>query len=225
MRAIDVDERRARLALRHHLLPGTRTDDLPLLADDLVALHSSDPVTVYLSAMARMARPSIEAVERALYADRSLIRHHAMRRTLWVATPAVVRQMHAAATRRLVAPERKRLAGMLAQSGIDDPDAWLDQAREQTLGYLHAHGPTTARDARAAGPGPSAAVAAGAGDAMAGKCLGAHPGADPARFRGRDPPHPPDRQLGERRLPLRRRGPVAPGRRRRPGGASPRRSS
>ena len=37
---MDVDERRARLAVRHHLLPGTRIDDLPQLADDLVALHS-----------------------------------------------------------------------------------------------------------------------------------------------------------------------------------------
>ena len=128
VRAIDVDERRARLALRHHLLPGTRTDDLPRLADDLVALHSTDPVTVYLSAMARMARPSIEAVERALYADRSLIRHHAMRRTLWVATPAVVRQMHAAATRKLVAPGARADRGNARASGIDDPDAWLDEA-------------------------------------------------------------------------------------------------
>jgi hypothetical protein len=142
---MDVDERRARLALRHHLLPDSRTDDLPQLADDLVALHSSDPVTVYLSALARMARPAIEAVERALYTDRTLIRHHAMRRTLWVATPEVVRQMHAAASRKLVLPERKRLAGLLAQSGIDDPGRWLAQARDQTLAYLNIHGATTAR--------------------------------------------------------------------------------
>ena len=101
----------------------------------------SDPLTVYLSAMARMRQPSIAAVEQALYADRSLIRHHAMRRTLWVATPAVVRQMHAAATRKLVAPEHKRVAGLLVQSGIDDPDAWLAQAREQILAYLATTGP------------------------------------------------------------------------------------
>ena len=84
---ISDEERRARLAERHRLLPRTRTDDLTQIADDLVALHSTDPVTVYLSAMARMANPSIAAVERALYADRTLIRHHAMRRTLWLATP------------------------------------------------------------------------------------------------------------------------------------------
>ena len=59
MRRIEVGERRARLAARHHLLARTRTDDLPRLANDLVAFHSTDPVTVYLSAMARMRNPSI----------------------------------------------------------------------------------------------------------------------------------------------------------------------
>jgi hypothetical protein len=91
------------LAERHRLLPRTRTDDLPQIADDLVALHSSDPITVFLSAMSRMVHPSIEAVEQALYTDRTLIRHHGMRRTLWVATPPVVRLIHAAATRDLLA--------------------------------------------------------------------------------------------------------------------------
>jgi hypothetical protein len=102
---IENEERRARLAERHLLLARTRTDNLPQLADGLVTLHSSDPVTVFLSAMARMVHPSIEAVEQALYTDRSLIRHHGMRRTLWVGTPHVVRLMHAAATRDLLATE------------------------------------------------------------------------------------------------------------------------
>ena len=118
---ISDDERRARLAERHRLLPRTRTDDLTVMADDLVALHSTDPVTVYLSAMTRMVHPSIAAVERALYADRSLIRHHAMRRTLWLATPEVVRQLHAAATRKLVRPEHKRVIKLLTESGVADP--------------------------------------------------------------------------------------------------------
>ena len=119
---IDVEERRARLAERHRLLPRTRTDDLPQIADDLVALHSSDPVTVFLSAMARMAHPSIAAVEQALYVDRSLIRHHGMRRTLWVATPPVVQLMHAAATRDLLTNERRRTSQLLAASGVQDPE-------------------------------------------------------------------------------------------------------
>jgi Winged helix DNA-binding domain len=143
---IDVEERRARLAERHRLLPRTRSDDLPQLADDLVALHSSDPVTVFLSAMARMAHPSLAAVEQALYVDRSLIRHHGMRRTLWVATPPVVQLMHAAATRDLLANERRRTSQLLAASGVDDPEGWLADAEKQVLADLREHGPSTARE-------------------------------------------------------------------------------
>ena len=143
---IDAEERRARLAVRHRLLPSVRNDDLPRVADDLVALHSSDPVTVYLSAASRMVAPSIEAVERALYKDRSLIRYHGMRRTLWVATPEVVRLIHAAATRDLIPAERRRTAALLAASGIADPERWLDEAAEQVLADLHEHGPSTARE-------------------------------------------------------------------------------
>jgi hypothetical protein len=143
---IDAEQRRARLAERHRLLPRTRTDNLPQIADDLVALHSSDPVSVFLSAMARMVHPSVEAVEQALYADRSLIRHHGMRRTLWVATPPVVRLMHAAATRDLLATERRRTGQLLAASGVADPELWLAEAEKQVLADLREHGPSTARE-------------------------------------------------------------------------------
>src|SRR5215212_1162860 len=143
---IDAEERRDRLAVRHHLVPSSRIDDVPQIADDLVALHSSDPVTVYLSATARMRSPSLAAVDKALYEDRSLIRHHGMRRTLWVSTPEVVRLIHAAATRDLIPGERRRTAALLAASGIDDPERWLDEAAEQVLADLHEHGPSTARE-------------------------------------------------------------------------------
>jgi hypothetical protein len=144
-RTIGVEERRARLARRHRLLPTTRIDDVARIADDLVALHSTDPVTVYLSAMARMRRPSVAAVEKALYDDRSVVRHHAMRRTLWVGTPDVVRLMHAAATRKLIGPEHRRTAKLLEENGIDDPEAWLADARDQVVAALEEHGPMTAR--------------------------------------------------------------------------------
>src|SRR4051812_11140300 len=145
---ITVEARRARLARRHRLLPESRVDGpgaVARIADDLVALHSSDPVTVFLSAMVRMREPSVEAVERALYVDREVVRHHAMRRTLWVATPDVVRLMHVAATRKLAAPERRRTARLLSENGVADPEVWLAEARRQVLGALHEHGPLTAR--------------------------------------------------------------------------------
>ncbi|MEP7090608.1 MAG: winged helix DNA-binding domain-containing protein, partial [Nocardioidaceae bacterium] len=144
-RIVTVEERRARLARRHRLLPEDRVDSVATIADALVALHSTDPVTVFLSAMVRMQHPSVAAVEQALYADREVVRHHAMRRTLWVATPAVVRLMHAAATRRLVAPEHRRIAKLLADNGVDDPEQWLAEARDHVLAALETHGPLTAR--------------------------------------------------------------------------------
>jgi len=93
-----------------------------------------------------MAHPSIAAVEQALYVDRSLIRHHGMRRTLWVATPPVVRLMHASATRDLLANERRRTSQLLAASGVENPERWLADAEEQVLADLREHGPSTARE-------------------------------------------------------------------------------
>ncbi len=145
VRRIDVAERRDRLARRHLLLEDQRTDDVSTIADALVALHSSDPVSVYLSAMVRMRHPAVSAVERALYDERSVVRHHAVRRTLWVATPEVTRVLHAAATRKLAGAEHRRTAGLLAANGVADPDGWLETAREHVLAALDEHGPLTAR--------------------------------------------------------------------------------
>ena len=144
-RCIDAAERRARLAVRHRLVPSRRTDDVVAIADDLVALHSSDPVTVYLSVLARMANPTLAAVEKALYDDRTLLRHHAMRRTLWVAGPETIRFAHAAATVDLHRVQYRMLATALAGAGVPDPDNWIATGRSTVLATL-ADGPTTARD-------------------------------------------------------------------------------
>lgn len=152
LRTVTAQERRDRLARRHLLLPDSRVDDVATVADALVALHSTDPVTVHLSAAARMRSPSIAAVEQALYDDRAVVRHHAMRRTLWVATPPVARRMHAAATRRLVGPERRRLEGLLAANDVEDPRGWVAHAAGLTLETLREHGPMTARSLGTAVP-------------------------------------------------------------------------
>jgi Winged helix DNA-binding domain len=144
-RHIGDDERRSRLATRHRLVSSHRTDDVVAIADDLVALHSTDPVTVYLSALARMRNPSLSAVEKALYDDRTLVRHHAMRRTLWVGGHEAVRLAHAAATVDLHRVQYRNLCTALSGAGIADPDAWIATGRTTLLEAL-ADGPTTARD-------------------------------------------------------------------------------
>ena len=86
MRRITDDQRRHRLAVRHHLATGARASDVTTLAGDLVGLHGSDPATVFLSAAARLKKPAgaVAALERALYDDRTLVRTLCMRRTMFV---------------------------------------------------------------------------------------------------------------------------------------------
>jgi winged helix DNA-binding protein len=145
VRRIDAEQRRARLAVRHHLTPAARTDDVVAIADDVVALHSTDPVTVYLSVLARMRHPALAAVDDALYAKRTLVRHHAMRRTLWVGGHEVVRLAHAAATVDVHRVQLRNLVAALGEAGIDEPDAWIAAGRTKVLDLL-ADGPTTARE-------------------------------------------------------------------------------
>ncbi len=148
---ISDGQRRARLAVRHRLTPSRRTDDVATIADSVVALHSSDPVTVYLSIAARMAHPTLAAVDTALYRlradqEHTVLRHHAMRRTLWVMTPEVAVLAHAASTTGLIGPERKRLIQLIEASGVaENGEAWLDDARRGTLAALHRLGVATAR--------------------------------------------------------------------------------
>ncbi len=111
-----------------------------------MALHSSDPASVFLSALARMRHPSISAVEAGLYEARTVIRFHAMRRTLWVATPTVARMAHASSTTKLVGPEHRRFVKLLADNGISDHgDDWIVSAKEQVLAALHRAGEATTR--------------------------------------------------------------------------------
>ena len=132
---ISVEERRRRLAVRHLLTPSARVETVDQVAGALVALHSSDPATVYLSAALRLRVPSIEAVDRSLYDDRRLLRHHAMRRTLWAMTPATTIAAHAGFTRKIAAAERRRTGKLF---GLDD--AGIDDAIERVSRAVRDHG-------------------------------------------------------------------------------------
>lgn len=155
-RHVSDTERRARLVTRHRLAPHTRTDDVVAIADDLVALHSTDPVTVYLSAAARMDAPALAPVETALYTDRTLIRHHAMRRTLWVFGRGHAALAHHGATAGVAAVQLRALLTQLAAAGVAEPQAWYAAAATQVLDVLAQRGPTTAREIGAALPGLAA---------------------------------------------------------------------
>ncbi len=134
---ITIEDRRARLSSRHRLTSSQLTDDVVQISQDLVGFHSSDPTSVYLSAAARMRNPSIEAVQRAIYIDRKLVRHHAMRRTLWVHPISQAIVAHAATTTKYVETERTRLVKMLEDSaGLTDGAGWYETASESVVNIL-----------------------------------------------------------------------------------------
>ena len=75
--------------------------DVPTAAGDLVGLHASDPVTVYLAAAARVDGLKVADVERALYEESApVLRMLGMRRTLFVLPVDLAPVVHAACTRR-----------------------------------------------------------------------------------------------------------------------------
>ncbi len=147
MRKIGVRERRVRLGLRHRLAGGTQAGDPVTAARSLVAVHSTDPSTVYLSLLLRMTGGATGTVERALYEDRALIRLLGMRRTVFVTTLDTAPVIQAACSRAVAANERRKVLGWLAESGVsDDVEGWLTGTEQVALSALTARGEATAAE-------------------------------------------------------------------------------
>jgi Winged helix DNA-binding domain len=111
----------------------------------MVALHSSDPVTVHLSAAARVEGFVPRDLEVALYERKTLVRMLGMRRTLFVVALDVAAIMDEACTKALVEPQRRRLVGLIEAQGIaKDGARWLARASAATLDALRARGEAAA---------------------------------------------------------------------------------
>ena len=127
-----MDERRARLAVRHRLALGAQARNPLEAAQSMVVLHSTDAPTVFLSVWARTKRFEVADLEQALYDDRSLVRMLAMRRTLWVVPRELVAVVHAAASRAVAARERRRLEDAASRTAEDDR-RWVDEVEAAAL--------------------------------------------------------------------------------------------
>ncbi|MFD5478134.1 winged helix DNA-binding domain-containing protein [Streptomyces hawaiiensis] len=146
-RYIGVDERRARLALRQRLAGRAGAGTPEEVAGALVALHGTDPATVYLAVGARLANPArtVEETGRALYEDRSLVRMHGMRHTVFVFPTALTAVVHASTGLVVAARERAALLKHMAAAGAPDA-AWLKEVEESTLAALARRGQATAAE-------------------------------------------------------------------------------
>ncbi|MFJ1751329.1 winged helix DNA-binding domain-containing protein [Kitasatospora sp. NPDC088134] len=153
----DDDQRRARLAVRHCLAPGARADRAERAVDALVAVHATDPATVFLAVSARLAVPGVADTERALYRDGTVLRRHGMRNTLFVVPAELAPVVHASTTAKLAARERARMLKDFAASGRDA--AWTARIEAAVRSALADAAPDAlAPDATAAAPDPEAGL-------------------------------------------------------------------
>jgi hypothetical protein len=136
---IEVGERRARLAVRHHLAPAVRARKASSVARAMVALHATDPASVFLAAWARMRDPSVAEIETALYDERALVRTLGMRRTMFVVPIELMPVVQAACTRAIAAKERRLLVELLTRAGIaGDAEGWLREVEDSATAALAA---------------------------------------------------------------------------------------
>lgn len=142
MRRVGIEERRARLGLRHRLATSALAPAPEEAARAVVALHATDPATVFLSVRARTARVGVEAIEHALYERRSLVRMLGMRRTVFVVPAELAPVVQASCTVPIAARQRRTYTRFLTDAGVGD-GAWLKEVEESTALALAARGEAT----------------------------------------------------------------------------------
>ncbi|KRD13069.1 hypothetical protein ASE48_30825 [Mycobacterium sp. Root265] len=151
MRSFTLAERRARLARRHFL--GDQGTDAATVTSALVGLHATDPATPYLSLWARIPGFDRADLDATLYRERTLVKHLAMRRTLWVVRADGISAVQAASSDRVADSESRKLIADVEKAGVaTDGAEWLRTACAAVLAYLEANGPTGATQLRTALP-------------------------------------------------------------------------
>ena len=142
MQRITVEQRRIRLGARHQLAEKASGLAPAAIVSELVALHATDVASVFLSLAARATDVSPDAITKALYDDRTLIRMLGMRRTMFVVpteSAAVVQHSSSAA---VAARLRRALVKELA-AVVADPEPWLTALEDSVVGLLRRTGGMT----------------------------------------------------------------------------------
>jgi hypothetical protein len=105
---------------------------------------------VHLAAWARVDGVTVADVDKALYVDRTLVKHLCMRRTLFVFRRELFGVIQAAASDRVADQERRRLVKQVEKAGlVEDGAVWLEEASAATLRALAVLGEATSTELRA----------------------------------------------------------------------------
>jgi hypothetical protein len=146
VRTVSVQQRRRSIVGRHHLDGSGASPEEVTQA--LLALHATDPASVYLSVLARSTRTTLADVSEAMYERRSLVRWMAMRRTLFLLPRGDVPVIQAAVSAPLAATLRRRLISLLERNGSEPPiegevGRWLAALEARVEAALRARGTAT----------------------------------------------------------------------------------
>jgi hypothetical protein len=105
---------------------------------------------VYLSAWARVEGVTIADLDRAIYSDRDLVRHLAMRRTLFVFPRETLGFAQAGASSRVAAGERRNLIRDVEAAGLHrNGQRWLTEASQAVVEALSDGREATSSELRA----------------------------------------------------------------------------
>ena len=137
------------LAHKQHLLPASRHIDLIQVTRDILALHATDPTGPYLSLWARVPGFRREALEAALYEERTLAKRLCMRVTLHILPSDELPYFYRAFSRAFFerrAPLEFRPASLLVRAGLcdeEDAKALLEDLERRIVARLAERGPLT----------------------------------------------------------------------------------
>jgi Winged helix DNA-binding domain len=136
----------------------------------MVCLHATDPATVYLSAWARVEGMKVTDLDRALYVERPLVKHLAMRRTLFVFPRETMGVAQSGASNRVAEAERRRLIRDVEKAGLHrNGERWLSGAWEQVLATLSDGRESTSSELRDEVPLLEGSIAYGEGKSWGGQ--------------------------------------------------------
>jgi hypothetical protein len=146
LRTVSVQQRRRSIVRRHHLDGSGASPEEVTQA--LLALHATDPASVYLSVLARSNGSTLADVSEAMYERRSVVRWTAMRRTLFLLPRGDVPVVQAAVSAPLAATLRRRLISLLERNGSEPPiegdvGHWLAALEVRVEAALRARGTAT----------------------------------------------------------------------------------
>jgi hypothetical protein len=136
----------AYLAHKQRLIPASRHVDVVQVTRDIVALHATAPTGPYLSLWARTLDFQRQALENALYEQRTLARWLCMRRTLHVVPSDELPLFVQAYTERHATSVEREGRDLLVRTGLSTAEragVQLRALQQDILSVLSAKGPCT----------------------------------------------------------------------------------